>query len=158
MTLLLLFLMLRPGKQTAPVGAGKPLAPPPGAAARPPVSVPRRIVTLPSTVSGRPDPAYGKSHRGWERYLNPAAEFRVYRENGSIRALQVMGRSGHGISALLFESTLKEIAGSSGYVVETRTRQGNYLVEKGRLKNGAGIIIYRREPDRLVRAFVVDFS
>jgi len=156
--LLLLPLLPRTEKPSVPAGAGKRTPAAPGEAVRPSSPVPRRVLALPSTVTGQPDPGYGKAHPGWERYLNPSVEFRVFREKGALRALQVLGRGGRGVSATLFESTLKEIAGSPEYLVETRDRKGSYLVEKGRLKNGVGIIIYRKEPDRLVRAFVVEFG
>jgi hypothetical protein len=104
-----------------------------------------------------PDPGYGKAHPGWEMYRSASAEFRVYRENGLILAIQTIDRSGTGLAPALISSALTEIAGSSNYVIETGERKGPYHIEKGRLKNGAGILIYRREPERKVKAFVVDF-
>jgi CheY-like chemotaxis protein len=103
------------------------------------------------------DMQYGKTNPGWERYRDPTTEFKVYREKTVIRALQVIDRSGHGISMQFFNSALKEIAGSSSYVVEADERKGDFIVEKGQLAINAKIIIYRKQPDAQVKAFVVDF-
>lgn len=125
-----------------------------GSTARNPATGPN---SLPSFIPGQArDSAYGAAHPGWERYLAPAAEFRVYRENGLIRAIQCIDRGNGGIAPVLFDAALKELAGSGGYLVESSERKGSYLVEKGRLQNGAGVIVYRREPERRVKAFVVD--
>jgi hypothetical protein len=118
----------------------------------------RSIRTLPSFVPRRsPDAGYGKAHPGWEMYRSTLAEFRVYRESGLILAIQTIDRSGTGLAPGLFSSALTEIAGSPTYVVETAEHKGPYRIEKGRLKNGASILIYRKEPERKVKAFVVDF-
>lgn len=137
------------GKAAFPVSRETPPAP----------SAPHRSLrTLPSFVPRQPaDPGYGKAHPGWEMYRSSGAEFRVYREKGLILAIQTIDRSGAGITPSLVSSALTEIAGSPSYVTESVERKGSYRVEKGRLKNGAGILIYRREPDRKVKAFVVDF-
>jgi hypothetical protein len=113
---------------------------------------------LPSFIPVQtPDAGYGKTRPGWERYLNPSAEFRVYRDKGAIRAIQVIDRGREGIAPGLFEAALTEVAGSSRYLVESGERKGTYFIEKGRLKSGAGLIVYRKEPERKVKAFVVDF-
>lgn len=126
--------------------------------ARPPLSPPATALrSLPSFIPVQaPDAGYGKTHPGWERYLNPAAEFRVYRDKGAIRAIQVIDRGKGGVAPGLFESALTEMAGSSRYLVETREVKGSYSIERGRLQNGAGVIVYRKEPGQKVKAFVVD--
>lgn len=112
---------------------------------------------LPSFIPARSrDAAYGAVHPGWERYQTPGIEYRVYRDKGAIRAIQVIDRGKAGIAPGLFEAALKEVAGSSRYLVESAGRKGAYLIEKGRLQNGAGLIVYRRDPERRIRAFVLD--
>jgi hypothetical protein len=119
---------------------------------------PRSLRTVPSFVPRQsPDPAYGKANPGWELYRSNGADFRIYRENGLILAIQTIDRSGAGLAPALLSSALTEISGSPNYLVETQERKGSYRIEKGRLKNGAAILIYRREPERKVKAFVVDF-
>jgi hypothetical protein len=119
---------------------------------------PRSLRTIPSFVPRQPpDPAYGKANPGWEQYRSAGADFRIYREKGLILAIQAIDRSGAGLNPGLLSSALTEISGSRNYLVESQERKGSYHIEKGRLKNGAAILIYRKEPERKVKAFVVDF-
>ena len=156
---LLSLTLCRAAKPPMPEEVGGKAAFPVSREAPPAPSAPHlSLRTLPSFVPRQPaDPGYGKAHPGWEMYRSSGAEFRVYRERGLILAIQTIDRSGAGITPALVSSALTEIAGSPSYVTESAERKGSYRVEKGRLKNGAGILIYRREPDRKVKAFVVDF-
>jgi hypothetical protein len=104
------------------------------------------------------DSAYGKANPGWERYQGPLTEFRIFREKGLIRALQIIDRSGQGISPALLSSVLTEMAGGRQYVVETTEQKGSFIVEKGTVLNGDRIIVYRKEPERSVKAFVLDIK
>jgi hypothetical protein len=102
------------------------------------------------------DTAYGKNHPGWVRYQTAATEFRVYRQGGAIRAIQIIDRSGKGVPPGLFTSALNEIASSRHYLVEGKERKGSFLIEKGQLAQGAKIIVYRHMPDSRVNALVID--
>ncbi len=104
------------------------------------------------------DSTYGKANPGWERYQGPLTEFRIFREKGLIRALQIIDRSGQGISPSLLSTVLTEMAGDRQYVVETTEQKGTYVVEKGSVLTGDRIIVYRKEPERSVKAFVLDIK
>ncbi len=104
------------------------------------------------------DSDYGKANPGWERYQGPLTEFRIFREKGLIRAIQIIDRGGQGVSPGLLSSVLTEIAGDRQYVIETTEQKGTYLVEKGIVNNGDRIIVYRKEPERSVKAFVLDLK
>lgn len=104
------------------------------------------------------DSNYGKANPGWERYQGPLTEFRIFREKGLIRAIQIIDRGGQGVSPGLLSSVLNEIAGSRQYVIETTEQKGSYVVEKGTVINGDRIIVYRKEPERSVKAFVLDLK
>jgi hypothetical protein len=104
------------------------------------------------------DSEYGKANPGWERYQGPLTEFRIFREKGLIRAIQVIDRGGQGVSPGLLSSVLNEMTGSPQYVMETTEKKSSYLVEKGSLINGDRIIVYRKEPERSVKAFVLDLK
>lgn len=104
------------------------------------------------------DSAYSKANPGWERYQGPLTEFRIFREKGLIRALQIIDRSGQGISPALLSTVLTEMAGGRQYVVETTEQKGTYVVEKGSVLTGDRIIVYRKEPERSVKAFVLDLK
>lgn len=105
-----------------------------------------------------PDSDYGKANPGWERYQGPLTEFRIFREKGLIRAIQVIDRGGQGVSPGLLSSVLNEISGSRQYVIETTEQKSSYLVEKGTVISGDRIIVYRKEPERSVKAFVLDLK
>lgn len=138
---------------------GEKVAPFPSGEGQPVQAEPSRALkTLPSFVpSAAPEPGYGKSHPGWERFRGAGAEFRVFREKGLILAIQVLDRGGKGLPLGLFTSALSEIAGTPDYVVESVERKGGFVIEKGRLKNGVGVLIYRREAGRGLTGFVFDF-
>ncbi|MDD2336360.1 MAG: hypothetical protein PHD01_07260 [Geobacteraceae bacterium] len=104
------------------------------------------------------DSNYGKANPGWERYQGPLTEFRIFREKGLIRAIQIIDRGGQGVSPGLLSSVLNEIAGSRQYVIEATEQKGSYVVEKGTVINGDRIIVYRKEPERSVKAFVLDLK
>jgi len=104
------------------------------------------------------DSDYGKANPGWERYQGPLTEFRIFREKGLIRAIQIIDRGGQGVSPGLLSSVLTEIAGDRQYLVETTEQKGTYLIEKGIVNNGDRIIVYRKEPERSVKAFVLDLK
>jgi len=50
------------------------------------------------------------------------------------------------------------MAGDRQYVVETTEQKGTYIVEKGSVLTGDRIIVYRKEPERSVKAFVLDLK
>lgn len=111
---------------------------------------------LPSFIpAAQLDPLYGDEHPGWERYLTPATEFKLFREHGILRAIQVIDRSGKGIGDPLFSRVLMEMAGSSRYVVESRQQQDEFLLERGRVLPRTPLVIYRKLSDRSVKAFVL---
>jgi hypothetical protein len=105
-----------------------------------------------------PDSDYSKANPGWERYQGPLTEFRIFREKGLIRAIQIIDRGGQGVSPGLLSSVLNEMSGSRQYVIETTEQKGSYLVEKGTVTSGDRIIVYRKEPERFVKAFVLDLK
>jgi hypothetical protein len=123
---------------------------------RPFLSMPGAVPSFLPRLSADPD--YGKTNPGWERFRDSSTEYRLYREKGVIRAFQIIDRSGQGIGPGLLTSALTEICGSQQYVIETTERKKTYLVEKGSMINGDGIIIYRKEPERSVKAFVLDLK
>lgn len=153
---LLIFLLFPQQKPAAP-GSSVTISGAEGKmAARPFLAMPGAVPSFLPRLSADPD--YGKANPGWERYRDSSTEYRLYRENGVIRAFQIIDRSGQGISPGLLTSALTEISGSPQYVTETTERKGTYLVEKGRVINGDGIILYRKEPERSVKAFVLDLK
>ncbi|MBJ6725643.1 hypothetical protein [Geomesophilobacter sediminis] len=153
-----------PSTKPAPVPA-------PPAATAPATKAPKAAPASPATPAtpaaphtGRPvppivtagvlDATYEKKHPGWQKYVSPAAEFKVYREGGNVKALQVIAK-GDTIPHALLKRVLKEFAGTEGYRVQTRAVQANFLVERGEAKAGVGVTVYRKKGDQKMRALVL---
>jgi hypothetical protein len=113
---------------------------------------------IPSCIlSGSPDPGYSAAHPGWQRYETEALEFRVFRENGTVKAIQVIARREKAISAAVFTSFLKDIAGRESFMVQSRGKKGGSFVERGFAGSRAEVLIYRNKPAGEMNAFVVAY-
>jgi len=133
--------------QTPLSTAAKPLAPEPPAA------------PLPAFIPAAGlDQSYGTSNPGWERYTSASREFKIHRDKGEIKALQVFDRSGAGIPPAFFSSTLRSMAGIRDYRLEAREKKGGFLVKRGRLTGNSRLILYKDPNDRILRAFVIYFE
>ncbi|WP_243371090.1 hypothetical protein [Geotalea sp. SG265] len=140
-----------------PLVKGKPL---PSAAIQAPSKnpMPGGMTALPAFIpASKPDATYGAGHAGWERYLGTGSEFRVFRRDGIIKALQIIDRSGKGLSETFMGSVLRQCTGAGRYTIATAEAKGTYMVEKG-AADKAGIIVYRQKSDRRIKAFVLYFQ
>lgn len=137
---------------TAPTGQKG--APPPPTAAKP--AAKRGAERLPPVLEGtKPDPQYGKTHPGWERYLGLRAEYKLFREHNLYKALQVVPVAGGTISEDLFRRILREFGGADDYRVESSEKKGGYLVEQCSTKGNTALTIYRNHNNRKMKGFVV---
>jgi hypothetical protein len=152
--------------QTKPAPASTKSAPlPPVTAAAP--SAPATTATptetlrdpLPSFVPGdRRDSAYAAGNPGWERYQDAGREYKVFWEKGKLKAVQVIDRSGSGLSPTFFTTAMKELAGVRDYRLASREVKDSYLVKKGTLGKAGSIIIYKNKADSILQAFVIHFD
>ncbi|TWJ18968.1 hypothetical protein [Geobacter argillaceus] len=114
---------------------------------------------LPSFVPGdRRDVAYAAANPGWERYQDAGHEYKVFWENGKLKAVQVIDRSGSGLSPTFFTTAMKELAGVRDYQLVSREVKDNYLVKKGTMGKTGSIIIYKNKADSVLQAFVIHFD
>ena len=158
----------RPSAPPPPPVVNKPApgvpAPVPKAVLPPaPSAAPAQIANppLPHVVTAaraEHDPAYSRDHAGWERYLTSTLEFKLFREGGTLKALQVLDRAGEGVPAALFTAALEELAKVRDYRTESREVKGSYLVKRGRLDGGARVIIYKDRQDEVLHGFVIHFK
>lgn len=102
------------------------------------------------------DAGYGKGHPGWERYTDSGTEFKIFRQNGTIKAMQIIDRSGKGVPAPLIDTVLRQGAGTGRYNIEATGTKSSYIIEKGSAGK-TGVIVYRRQSDRQMKAFVLYF-
>lgn len=158
----------RPAEGASPA----PTTPPPPLTAPAPTTAPAQVPAAPGPVaeptakpglkalppflSGtKPDPTYGKTHPGWQRYIGKQAEYKVFQEAGIYRAIQVIALGGKPLSDQLFSRVLLEFGGIDSYQVQSRDKKGSYLQEEGVAKDGVAVTIYRNKSDLKVKGMVV---
>ncbi len=149
------FLSRKPQPTRIPVAPVKPVPQKP--AFQRPVSTVRVVQAAPDPLpsfipQARPDKSFATQNPGWERYLGAKAEYRVFRSDARIKALQVLALSGEEISSSLLKSILKEFTGSSEYRVVSQEKKSGLDVSRAR-GNNSELLIYRN--NTIVRAFVV---
>lgn len=100
---------------------------------------------------------YSESHPGWERYLSPELDFRIYRKNELIKAFQTIARGQRYISIEYLSSVLREYGCPfPKQFTSVRTKDG--LTRESSLVPGiAEIVIYRSRENGGIKAFVIEF-
>ena len=99
------------------------------------------------------DAAFASQNPGWERFLGSTIEYRVFRSESRIKAVQVMAKPGHEITASLLKAILKELTGSPEYRVTSRGNKSGLEVVRATANNSAELLIYRNKTR--MQAFVV---
>jgi flagellar FliL protein len=134
---------------------------------QPPVSVaPRQPPTAAISVRELPsfirqdwrDATYSPSHPGWERYLSPEYDFRLFRENGLIKALQVIARENGRISDAYLASALREFGLPLPQALGAPERKGGLLIQRTTIEGKAELVLYKNDGDDRIKAFVLAFS
>ncbi|GFO63083.1 hypothetical protein [Geomonas paludis] len=128
-----------------PTAPAIPMAPAPAPAKK------QAAGNLPGFIPKVPaDAAYAAAHPGWELYRGHRKEFRVYREQGKVRAIQVLPEGESDLNEGMLGRYFKEATGADlppdG---ETRAQNGLAL-ETRKAKNGAEIAIYRTSAPHIV--------
>lgn len=105
-----------------------------------------------------PDASYGAGHPGWERYQADAVEYRVFREKGGVRAVQVLSEQRGAISAPFLKTCIRTSTGIELSEIKfAKERKDGIEVQTGALSNGVELAIYRNIADRELRGFVLTF-
>ena len=118
-----------------------------------------RKTTLPGFIPPQSIvPGYGKNNPGWEQYVTPEFEFRVFRKGREVDALQVIDRTGKGMSRSFFTRTILEMAGVRDYRLQSKDIKGDYLIKRGTLTANAGVILYKKRDDTQLKAFVIHYQ
>lgn len=154
--------------KAAPAAKPSPAATPPAAVTAPAVQPqPDLKQGLSSHGAGRPrnlpsfvpregrDPGYGKENPGWENYHSQTSEYRIFREkDGTIKAIQVIDRSGAGIQESFYISILKELAGATTMRPTSSEIKEGYEIRRGDLA-GLQLVQYRDAQGGRMRGFVI---
>lgn len=105
----------------------------------------------------RPDAAYAAAHPGWERFTNDTMDFRVFRESGAVKAIQVIALRQGALSDAFVAERVQDASGSSAYQIGFRAEKDGFLVENGSAKGNIELVIYRKRPSGDIRALVIAF-
>jgi len=104
-----------------------------------------------------PDADYAASRPGWERYREGDLQYLVFREEGNVRAVQVISKKPEGIPISFVESFVRKATGQELAAVAT-SRSGNGLTLETRpLAEGSEVAIYRSSADGGIRGVVLQF-
>lgn len=95
---------------------------------------------------------------GWEKYVTASAEFRIFRQDREIKALQAIDLTGRGMSRSFFTRAILEMAGVRDYRLLSKEMKGEYLVKKGSLVGNASVILYKKKDDTQLKAFVIHYQ
>jgi hypothetical protein len=104
------------------------------------------------------DASYSASHPGWERYLSPEYDFRLFRENDSIKAIQVIARGNGQVPDTYLASVLREFGLPRPQSMGVPERKGGLLVQRITIQGKAELVLYKSDGDGRLKAFVLAFS
>jgi len=104
------------------------------------------------------DKHFGAANPGWERYKGLVTEFKVFRESGAIKAIQVIDRGGRGVPESFMKGVLKQVADKPLFTLETSEKTDGYQIQRGYLAPNLKIIYYRDADGEKLRAFVLNWQ
>lgn len=115
---------------------------------------------LPSFISpsALADREYPITHPGWGRYVADGIEYLLYRDQGRIRAIQIIAVAEGKISDAFVRMCIRETTGlpdGENWVRETRD---DFQVEKGTLRGKGEVAVYRKMPEGEIRGVVLTFN
>ncbi len=104
------------------------------------------------------DKSYGQSNPGWERYKGQVTEFKVYREGGTIKAIQVLDRGGNGVPESFMKAALRQVSKNPAVVMETTEKKEGYEIQRGQTVDNLKVMFYRDDQGGKLRAFVLTWN
>jgi flagellar FliL protein len=102
------------------------------------------------------DRAFALQKPGWERYVGTDSEFRVFRSDGKLKAVQVLATNGHVISESRLKTILIELTGTGEYGISSHEQKFGFQVSRATVNRKADLLIYRKKS--AVHAFVVSLD
>lgn len=104
-----------------------------------------------------PDPQYAVGHPGWERYLAGGLEYLVYREEGQVKAIQILGGAGGEITIPFLKECIRDCTGQEQFTIEKTELREGFQVASGALHKDGRFIIYREIKGGQIRGVVLIF-
>lgn len=91
------------------------------------------------------DPTFAEKNPGWQRYLGDGLDFRLYREDDKLKAVQVKADKGRVIGDSLIKAMLMELTGAGEYQVRSRENKLGFLVLSATVSSKAEMLIYTKK-------------
>jgi len=104
------------------------------------------------------DAQYTMQHPGWERYLAPEVDFRIYRENDRIKALQGISRKGTGLTKEFLSQIMSQLGIDESLPSGKETTENGFRVKTFLLPGVAELVTYHEQGSSEIKAFVLEFS
>jgi hypothetical protein len=118
-----------------------------------------RLTVLPEFIPRAGlDKGYTAANPGWERYKGHVTEFRVYRENSFIRAIQTIDRGGQGVPEAFMKTVLRQVSKKPVFVMESSEKKEAYEIQRGRIADDIKVVYYRDQKGGTLRAFVLTWK
>lgn len=117
--------------------------------------VPALPTTLHGLVTGKvPDKNYSSTNPGWFRYVGYDSESRIYHHAGSVKAVQLLDRSGKGLSTDMV-AIVEKLSKSPVFNPATAETKEGFLIQRGELSDKIKAIYYRDIDSKNLRAIVL---
>ena len=125
----------------------------------PPTKSKGGIKGLPSFVKSEwRDAPYASQHPGWERYVSPEVDFRIFREKDTIKALQGISRGRRGISEAFLAQILEQLGLNGPSPDGKEVLKNGFLVKSFVFPGVAELVTYHEPGGTEIKAFVLEFS
>jgi hypothetical protein len=104
------------------------------------------------------DKKFSAANPGWELYKGKVTEFKVLREGGAIKAIQVIDRGGQGVPEAFMKGVLSQVAKNPVLSSESSEKKEGYEIQRGRVADNIRVVYYRDERGGKLRAFVLTWQ
>jgi hypothetical protein len=144
---------------TAPKAVSAPVTPVQKPVSSSPKPLSKVADTLPSFIpAGSRDNGFIGKGPGWERYLTSSHDFRLFRTNGRIRAVQVLSAGNRPIGDAFLKSALQELAGGIELKIVTSQKKQELLQQRYIVNGRAELLTYRNRTSKDLLAFVLSID
>lgn len=104
------------------------------------------------------DKTFSAANPGWERYRGEVTEFKVLREAGAIKVIQVIDRGGQGVPESFLKAVLRQVAKNPAFSALTSEKKEGYEIQRGSIAANIKVVYYRDEQGGKLRAFVLTWQ
>jgi diguanylate cyclase (GGDEF)-like protein/PAS domain S-box-containing protein len=118
-----------------------------------------RLKSLPVFIplNGR-DKQFSIANPGWELYKEGLREFKVLYEAQTIKAIQMIDRSGQGVPESYMKSALGQVTINPNFNIDSSEKKEGYEIQRGRITKNIKVVYYRYETSGKLKAFAVTWQ